>query len=147
MSTVIFETESVLFSFYLGDVLSLLAFYSSEHQVEEATDLLEGLKSMSGDHRQIPSENRLFGYVTLDLLDKGKGSAFCKMCKQEYQAPELHPFTIGLGDNPLAVNLERKGGFFKRFLRGRSTRIGMSGGKGFKCPEGHELLALITWIT
>lgn len=147
MNRIIFETESAIFSFDLTDVLTLLACYSCKHQIEEAADLLRTLESMPGDLRKVPRQNGFFGYIALDLLDKGKGSAFCKICKKEYQAPELHPFPVGCGDNPLAVNLERKGGFFKRFLRGRNKRIGMSGGKGFKCPEAHELLALITWIT
>lgn len=51
MDTAIFETDNAIFSFALPDVLNLLSSYSSEHQVEEATDLLKILKSTPGDLR------------------------------------------------------------------------------------------------
>ena len=63
MTTVIFETDNAIFSFDLADVQDLLSYYSSEHQVEEATDLLKVLESMPGDIRKAPPENEFFDYV------------------------------------------------------------------------------------
>jgi hypothetical protein len=57
MVTVIFEPDNAIFSFDLAEVIDLLSGYSSEHQVEEATDLLKVLESMIGDIRKVPPEN------------------------------------------------------------------------------------------
>ena len=146
MDTTIFETDNAIFSFALPDVLNLLSSYSSEHQVEEATDLLKILKSTPGDLREVPRENGFFGYVVLDLLDKGKGSIFCKTCQKNYPAKLLQSTSIGFGRNPLTVNLKEKRGIIKR-LFGKRIRIGMMGGESYLCPEGHELISMITWIT
>jgi hypothetical protein len=146
MDKTIFETDNAIFSFALPDVLNLLSSYSSEHQVEEATDLLEKLKSMPNDLREVPRENGFFGYVVLDLLDKGKGSIFCKSCQKKYPAKLLQSTSIGFGKNPLTVNLKKEGGVIKR-LFGKRIRIGMMGGESYLCPEEHELISMITWIS
>ncbi|MFH0786183.1 MAG: hypothetical protein V2B13_01065 [Pseudomonadota bacterium] len=127
MRNVIFEVGNGIFSFNLPDVKHFLACYSSEHQVEEATDLLKVLELESGDARKVPNENGFFGYVVLDLLGKGKGSIFCKTCKKEYPSTELQSNSIGFGKNPLTVNLKEKGEFIKR-LFGKRIRMGMRGG-------------------
>jgi hypothetical protein len=46
MNTAIFDTDKAIFSFDLGDVLGLLACFSSGDQVEEVTHLLETLETM-----------------------------------------------------------------------------------------------------
>jgi hypothetical protein len=147
MSTVIFETESGIFSFDLGNVLNSLARYSTEHEVREAADLLEILESTLGDVRKVPSENGFFGYIVLELLGKSKGSVFCKACKKEYEAINLHAFPIGFGDNPLIADRRRKRRVFRGLFTAKPKMIGMSGGKGFNCPKGHELISMITWIS
>ena len=147
METAIFETDNAIFSFDLADVQDLLSCYSSEHQVEEATDQLKVLESIPGDIRKVPPENEFFDYVVLDLLGKGKGSIFCKPCQKTYQAKQLQSFPLGFGESPLSVKVKMKGGFFKRLFAQRTKRMGMMGGKEFQCPEGHELIAMITWIS
>jgi hypothetical protein len=146
MDTAIFETDNAIFSFALPDVLNLLSGYSSEHEVEEATELLKILGSMPGNLRKVPRHNEFFGYITLDLLSKGKGSVFCKACKTEYPSTELQSASIGFGKNPLAVNLKKEGGIIKR-LFGKRIRMGMMGGERYLCPHNHELISMITWIT
>jgi len=146
MDTVIFETDNAIFSFDLPDVLKLLSSYSSEHQIEEATDLLKILKSTPGDLREVPRENGFFGYVVLDLLDKGKGSIFCKTCQKNYPAKLLQSTSIGFGRNPFTVNLKEKRGIIKR-LFGKRIKMGMMGGERYLCPEEHELISMITWIS
>jgi len=146
MDTAIFETDNAIFSFDLTDVLPLLVCYSSKHQIEEATDLLKKLESMTGDLRKVPSENGFFGYIALDLLGKGKGSAFCKTCQVKYPARVLRSTSIGFGRNPLEVKFEREGRIIKRFF-GKKQSMGMMGGESYLCPEGHELISVITWIT
>ena len=147
MTTVIFETDNAIFSFDLADVQDLLSCYSSEHQVEEATDLLKVLESMPGDIRKVPPENEFFDYVVLDLLGKGKGSIFCISCQKTYHAKQLQSFPLGFGESPFTIHSIKKGGFFKRLFGQRTKRMGMMGGKEFQCPEGHELIAMITWIS
>ena len=147
MTTVIFETDNAIFSFDLADVQDLLSCYSSEHQVEEATDLLKVLESMPGAIRKAPPENEFFDYVVLDLLGKGKGSIFCKSCKKEYPSTDLQSFPLGFGESPFTIHSIKKGGFFKRLFGQRTKRMGIMGGKEFQCPEGHELIFMITWIT
>jgi hypothetical protein len=146
MDTAIFETDDAIFSFALPDVLNLLSNYSSEHQVEEATELLKILRSMPGNLRKVSRHNKFFMYITLDLLGKGKGSVFCKSCKTEYPSTELQSTSIGFGKNPLAVNLKKEGGIIKRLFRKR-IRMGMMGGERYLCPNNHELISMITWIT
>jgi hypothetical protein len=146
METAIFEMDNAIFSFALPDVLSFLSSYSSEHQVEEAAELLRILESMPSDLRKVPRHNEFFGYITLDLLGKGKGSVFCKSCRKEYPSTELQSTSIGFGKNLLAVNLKKEGGIIKR-LFGKRVRMGMMGGERYLCPNNHELISMITWIT
>jgi hypothetical protein len=102
---------------------------------------------MPGDIRKAPPENEFFDYVVLDLLGKGKGSIFCKTCQKTYHAKQLQSFPIGFGESPFTINSIKKGGFFKRLFGQRIKGMGMFGGKEFQCPEGHELISMITWIT
>ena len=146
MDTVIFETDNAIFSFDLADVQDLLSCYSSEHQVEEATDLLRFLESSSEDPKKIPIENDYFGYIALDLFNNGNGSVFCKSCQKTYQAKQLQSFPLGFGESPFTIHSIKKGGFFKRLFGQRTKRMGMMGGKEFKCPEGHELIFMRRYV-
>ena len=68
MNTVIFENDNAIFRFVLADVLDLLTCYSSKHQVEEATYLLEKLKSMPGDLRVVPVHHWLQRFKHIEIL-------------------------------------------------------------------------------
>ncbi len=48
-------------------------------------------------------------------------------------------------DSPLSVDV--KGSGFLRALFGRKKRLPLLGRKGYQCPEGHEVIGLVTWRT
>jgi len=107
------------------------------------------LKLISTDSAEtilIPNEHGYFGYVALDLITAGYGSATCNPCCKTYTAIELKPITVGHGKSPFNVNLKKKGGLRNLFTR-KQKMPAMFGGKGYQCPEGHELIAMITWRT
>jgi hypothetical protein len=147
MDTVIFETETAIFQFNLLDVKKILARYSFQEQAQDAAHILKILGSSSNDIKKIPIENEFFAYIVLDLLGKGKGSVFCKSCQKTYHAKQLQSLPLGFGESPFTIHSIKKGGFFKRLFAQRTKRMGTMGGKEFQCPEGHELIAMITWIT
>jgi len=142
MSKVIYENEETIFEFSLSDVQQSLLAYSSRN-VKEAKEIQSYLKQISVDQIKIPEDLPYFAYIALDLLNKNKGFVFCKTCKKKYLTESLHLIPIGLGHNPF--NLQRqisilKKLFSKKYLSG-------FGGEAFLCPEGHDLISLITWIS
>ena len=147
MNTVIFETPNVIFKFELPDVISHLKYYS-EQNVREATDLLETIPSSLSEVIKITSD--YFGYIVLNLLKDDKGSIFCKTCQKNYLPSQLRSIPVGFGRSPFEVNLKREGGIIKKlfglFLKQKRI-MGMRGGEAYDCPEGHELIAMITWVT
>ena len=147
MATVIHKTEKAIFQFGLADAIEYLSAYAIQRGVNETNDLLDFLTSSPTDPVRIPEgRSELFGYVTLDLLSQRKGSAYCKICQKTYRADQLNPITIGHGKTPFSVKLKKKGGI--RYLFTREKKMpGMFGGKGYSCPEGHELIARVTWRT
>jgi hypothetical protein len=111
-----------------------------------ANELMDFLASQPGDVIQIPPESRAFLYLALDFLASNKGSVFCKICEREYQAHELVAFPVGAGENPLKAKVGLRKSLVKRIF-GRGRRVPLFGGKGFRCPEGHELIELVMWRT
>jgi hypothetical protein len=85
-------------------------------------------------------------YTALQLLENGKGQATCLLCNKTYPAGQLTRFPIGAGDSPFNVRIKPEGMLKSLFQRKRRIP-GMFGGKGFRCPAGHELNAVTTWIT
>lgn len=146
MTTIIFETESAIFQFNLPDVKEILACHSIEGQVQKAASILKNLEPGKGAGK-ILIENEFFVYIVLDLLSKGKGSAFCKSCKKAYPANQLQFFPLGFGESPFSIKLKEKGGCFNRLFGQKIKGMGMFGGKAFQCPIGHELISMITWIS
>ena len=147
MTTVIYETEKGIFEFDLTDTIECLNCYASEHEVNDAVDLLTYLTSSSNDLARIPEgRSEFFCYITLDLISQSKGSAYCKICQKTYQANQLQSITVGHGKTPFSVNLKKKGGIKKLFFK-KQKLPGLYGGKGYACPEGHELISMITWKT
>ena len=104
------------------------------------------ISTASGETILIPNEHGYFGYVALDLIDAGKGSVTCKACNKIYKADELKPITVGHGRSPFDVNLKKKGGIKILFTK-KQKMPAMFGGNGYQCPEGHELISMITWRT
>ena len=145
MTAVIYETENARFEFSLIDATNRLDYYVSKHNVDEASDLFHFLSFCLDDPIRVPEERTYFGFIALDLLDEGKGTATCKICRKLYEPKQLKPVPLGEGKNPFNVTLSKKGGSNPMFKKKR--RIPMFGGRGFKCPEGHALVAMITWQT
>ena len=142
MQTVIFETQNAIFYFDAPDVITSLKYYAIGHKVSEAAKILLSIESSSSESTKISSH--YFGYIVLDLLRKGKGSVFCKACQKIYLPRQLVSKPVGFGKSPFSVDLKEKGGIIKRFFE-RRKRICGEGGEGYLCPQGHELIGMITW--
>jgi hypothetical protein len=143
MKIVNYETTDAVFQFALQDVVTALKSHASD---DEATELMDFLAAQRGDIVEIPQEKRSFLYAVLALLVSNKGSVFCKVCRREYQASELISFPMGAGENPLKVRMGHGESLFKRVF-GRRKRVPLFGGRGYRCPEGHEVIGLVTWRT
>jgi len=146
MNIVIFKTENAVFEFYRKDVKEHLINLTAENSVDEAVRLLKLILTASGETILIPNQHDYFGYIALELIDAGKGSVTCKVCGKIYNTNELKPITVGHGRSPFDVNLKNKGGV-KNLFRRKQKLPAMFGGKGYHCPEGHELISIITWRT
>ena len=148
MNTVIFETPNVIFKFELPDVISHLKYYS-EQNVRQATELLKTISLSSSEIITIESD--YFGFVVLNLIKSDKGSVFCKSCQKTYLPRQLQSIPVGFGKSPFEVNLKEEGGIVKRIIknlfRRRRQRMSMMGGEAYDCPEGHDLISMITWIS
>jgi hypothetical protein len=143
MKTVRVETTDAVFQFALEDVVTALKRHSSE---DESTELMSFLATQSKDVIEIPQEKNSFLYSALALLASNKGSVFCKACGRDYRASELKSFSVGAGENPLKVMVGYQESLLKRIF-GREKRVPLFGGRRYRCPEGHELIALVTWRT
>ena len=141
MQTVVFETDNAIFYFDLSDAICHLKNYS-EQKVREASELLETISSSSSEVINI--ESNYFGFTALDLIKAGKGHVYCRTCKERYDPGQLTPVSLGFGKSPFEVNLKQEGGIFKRFFK-KKKRICGSGGQEYLCPNGHELIGMITW--
>jgi hypothetical protein len=84
-------------------------------------------------------------YTALQLLDSGEGQATCLLCRKTYAAEELMRFQIGAGDSPFNVR-NIPWGIRDRLFGSNRLKPGIFSGKGFKCPGGHRLISMITWM-
>jgi len=146
MATVYHETENAILYFDLRDVRQYLEYHASEYEFDEDTTLMSFLSSQAQESIKIPDEYGYFGYIAMELIRGSKGSVYCKICGKTYQSDQLKSTVVGHGKDPFSVNLEEKGGIKKLFKR-KPKLPGMQGGKGYECPEGHELISIIIWRT
>jgi hypothetical protein len=147
MSVVIFKTEEAIFEFDQKSVLERLEQRKISYKIQELDLLLDVISSQPEKAILSLEEHQHFGFIALELLVAGKGSAFCKNCGKRYRFHQLKAFTVGPDETTFKVNTGKKGGFKSLFPRKPKPSFGMYGGKGFKCPEGHELIFMITWRT
>jgi hypothetical protein len=143
MYTAILETQNAIFYFDTSDAISVLKYYAIEHKVSEAAKLLLSIESSSSESIKI--SNEYFGFIVLDLLGKDKGSIFCKACQKTYQPTKLRSLPVGFGKSPFKVNLKEKGGIIRRLFSKKKRMMCMRGGEEYLCPQGHELIGMITW--
>jgi hypothetical protein len=141
MRTVIFENQKAIFDFELPDVTEHLRLYS-EQGVHEASEILEKISASPSSATKVSSD--YFAFIVLDLIKAGKGHVYCRACKEMYDPGQLTSVSLGFGKSPFSVNLKEKGGVFRR-LSDRKKRICGRGGEGYVCPQGHELIRMITW--
>ena len=147
MNTVIFKTEDVIFQFDRKSVMECLEHRKTLYGIKELDLILDAISSQPEKAILSLEEHQHFGFIALELLVAGKGSAFCKNCGKRYRFHQLKAFTVGPDETTFKVNTGKKGGFKSLFRRKPKPSFGMYGGKGFKCPEGHELIFMISWIT
>ena len=143
MKIVMFENRNAIFNFDVPDVINPLKYYADQN-VHEATKILDAISSCPSSTIKITSD--YFGYIVLDLIKADKGHAYCNTCKEMYDSNELTSRPLGFEKSPFSINLERKGGMMKR-LFGKKQRITGRGGEAYDCPNGHELIGMITWIS
>jgi hypothetical protein len=141
MSTIIYETDTAIFTFDLSDVIEA---NKTANQTEQLNKLLQQLTTSPPDLITIPKQNTDFGYIALDLIEKGKGSVTCRICNKTYRPDQLKLTVVGHGTSPF--NLKEKGGI-KMILKKGQRLPGLFGGRGFTCPKDHELISVITWRT
>jgi len=146
MRTIIFKTENAVFEFSRKDVKEHLIILTAENSADEAVRLLKLISTASGETILISTEHDYFGYIALELIAAEKGSVTCAACCKTYKSGQIKPITVGHGRSPFDVNLKRKGGIRKLFAK-KPKMPAMFGGKGYQCPKGHELIAMITWRT
>ena len=143
MKIVMFENPNAIFEFELPVVIDRLKYYSDQN-AHEATKILDAISSRPSPTIKVTSD--YFGYIVLDLIKADKGHGYCKVCKEMYAPNQLTSRPLGFGKSPFSINPEEKGGMIKR-LFGKKQRITGRGGEAYDCPNGHELIGMITWIS
>jgi hypothetical protein len=144
MKEVYFETENAILRFSHDDVVERLPNYESTLDTTQAITLRD-LLSQSLQSIRVPAERSRFAYLALDLIEQGKGVVYCKACTRSYEAKDLKRVVVGHAEGPFSVDIKGRG--WLRGLFRKKQRLPLFGGKGYQCPEGHELIALVTWKT
>ena len=146
MNTVIFKTEEAIFQFDRKTVMECLEKRKISYEIKELDPLLDVISSQPEKAILSFEENQYFGFIALDLIDSSEGSVVCEICNKHYDARLLKAFTKAPDEITSKVNTAKKGRF-KSLFRKKPKQLGMYAGKGVKCPEGHELIFMITWRT
>jgi len=95
MNTVIFNSENAVFKFDKKEVKERLICKQSEYDPDEITQLLEFFSTDANEILLNPDDHQYFGYVVLDLMGAGIGTATCDICGKSYDASQLKEFTVG----------------------------------------------------
>lgn len=146
MARILFDTGNALLDFECEEVMERISAFKERHGVEASAYLRELAFSHADEPTIIGPEMTNFRVLAVDLLGDGIGKVTCKTCGKTYDAKELKRIKVGHGESPFSVPLERRG-WIKRLLRRQAKLPGMLGGKGFACPQNHEVISLITWRT
>ena len=144
MNTVIFNSENAAFKFDQKEVRDHLIGKKAEYAPGVVFQSLKIISTGSDKSALNLDGHNYFGFVVLDLINTGIGTVTCEICKKIYAVGQLTEFVIGHGKSPFDIKQKRKGGFR---LFGKRKNPSMFGGKGYKCPAGHELIAIETWKT
>jgi hypothetical protein len=144
MKDVYFETQNAILRSPYDEVVEKLPYYESTPDTTEATTLRD-LLSNSDHSIRVPREQDRFTYLALDLVKQGKGVVYCKACKRYYEAKKVKRVVVGHGESTFSVNVQGRGWLRKLFRK--KMRLPAFRGKGYQCPEGHEVIGLVTWRT
>ncbi len=153
MSEITYETDYAAFSFPFKTVKEKLKEIIKEHNVSEAHDIYNFISSSTTNTIRLnEADHPYFGFIALNLIKEGIGTSYCKACDKTYQNNQLKPFKLGLGEYPYDPDYKPIWSFKALFMNfkdmfKKKMRMPGSGGKGYKCPEEHVLIAGITWIT
>ncbi len=144
MNTVIFQTENAVFTFNKKEMRDHLIGKKTEYAPNENAQLLELISTGSDETISNSDAHSYFGFVALDFIGSGRGTVTCKICEKNYDVDQLKEIAVGHGKSPFDTNQEQKGGFR---LFEKTKNPSLFGGKGFTCPEGHNLISMETWRT
>jgi hypothetical protein len=144
--SVIFNTLNAVFEFDQKEVRKLIVRKKSEYDLDEVANLQDLISTECNETIVIPEEPVYFDSIALDLIGASHGSALCRTCNKTYQAGQLNSIKVGYGGSPFDIKREKKGVIKRLFTKKRKPPT-MYGGKGYDCPEGHNLLSVIIWIT
>ena len=146
MKAVIFKTQNAVFKFNQKEVKEQIIQKRSAYDSDEADKLLNLITTGDQETIVIPEEPVFFDSIALDLMAAGHGSALCKTCNKTYLAGQLKLIQVGFDGSPLDIQRERKG-LLKRLFSKKHKPPTMFGGRGYECPEGHNLISVIIWKT
>jgi len=144
MSAVIFKTVNAEFKFDQKEVKDFVARKKSEYDRDELAKLLRVISDKRYESFLNSDDHHYFEYVALGLIGDRRGIVTCKICDKTYDAGQIKEFALGHGKSPFKIKQKQKGGFR---LFNKRKMPSMFGGKGYKCPAGHELIAIETWKT
>jgi len=147
VATICYETESGIFEFEYEDVVKKLNHYAQKEHFEEAIELLNIISTPTSDKINIPEEFQFILHIVSELIREEKGSIKCKICEKTYLPHDLRIVSIGHGKSPLEIQLPHEKRGAKNLFQNKQKLPGMFGGKGYKCPQDHELMSVITWRT
>ena len=143
MRSILYETECAVLAFPFDQVTAHVEEQRNPLRSDALNVLVQSLPPSGNGQIRFPTDERIFGYMVLDLLSHGLGSIFCKECRQEYAPRQLKEISIGHGRNPFAVQIKRE-----RRFRGKKLPVpGLIGGRGYQCPAKHPMICMFTWRT
>ncbi len=165
MDKITYKTKNGIFEFSKSNVFERLEKHKTDFNSLEADTIEKYLSCRDCHPNVVPEEYDYFDIIALELIENEKGTVICKKCDETYKASELKPLKVGHGRIPPDDNTLRETdkltlrGIFSRNLirvavdniknpfRKRNSNPPMFGGKGYACPNDHELISLVTWRT
>ena len=138
---IFYENDTCVFELDKERILDRLRHYAQEHNVQNAKEILSLLERFSNSIHLTSEEHQYIEYIVLESIEEGEVSALCKVCQKAYHAEELVPFELGYGKSPFSGKTRLQDIFSRKPKMPKTF-----GGKGYKCPRGHELISRIIWI-
>jgi len=167
MDKIMYKTENAIFEWAKSDVFERLTFHKKELNSVEADMVAKYLSCGGGGchHNVVPEEYDYFTIIAVELIEKEKGEVTCKVCDETFESSELKSIKVGHGRTPFDDDSHEKNDRLKlraifgercfrvvidnikNPFRKKNSNPPMFGGKGYACPNDHELITLVTWRT